>query len=662
MTAPNHAPLFRPIRLGKVEVRNRFVITAHAAHFGEAGLPSERHVRYHQERARGGVGMIVFEAIRVHPTSLPSWDAMAGWKPDIVPALKRVVDAVRGEGASIMGQIVHQGSQVGSQAMRPVMPLWAPSPIACARYSEVPHEMTGAEIEETIAAHAVSARHVRMAGFDGVEIHAAHGYLPQQFLSPVTNHRKDEWGGSLENRMRYLHRVIETVRAEVGSDYTVGLRISGDELYEGGLGLEAMQEVAAIIAREGRIDYLSVTHCNYQSNASYASMIPDMHYKPAPYTYIAGGIKKVAGDLPVIAVGRIYTPDLAAEVLAKGEADMVATTRAHVADPEFVRKTREGRAGDIRLCIGCNQGCVGMAHAGKPMSCVVNPAVGMEAEWGVSQLRPTAKARRVAVVGGGPAGMEAARVAAERGHQVTLFEQGSELGGQVRLIVRQTGRDMFGALPEYQRRELARLKVDIRLGARAEADAVLALKPDAVVVATGAVPALPDIPAEAGAPPVMSEADALSGKAPASGRVVLLDLDAHYKAAATSEWLAERGCTVFHVTPRGALGAEIPAISVVGVNQRLRERKVKVMVASRIGRLVAGGAVVQDAFSGEAETLADIAAVIVAAPYRADNALAAALRARAGASGPEIIVIGDAAAPRRAFEAMNEGHRAGWAL
>jgi 2,4-dienoyl-CoA reductase-like NADH-dependent reductase (Old Yellow Enzyme family) len=212
MASVDHSVLFQPIRVGRVEVRNRLAITAHATHFGEAGLATERHVHYHQERARGGVGMIVFEAIRVHPTTLPGWDAMAGWKPEIVPSLRRVVDAVHSEGARIFGQIVHQGSQVASQSMRPFMPLWAPSPIACARYNEVPHEMTIAEIEETIAAHALSARHVKMAGFDGVEIHAAHGYLPQQFLSPKTNQRSDAYGRSLENRMRYLRRVIETVR------------------------------------------------------------------------------------------------------------------------------------------------------------------------------------------------------------------------------------------------------------------------------------------------------------------------------------------------------------------------------------------------------------------------------------------------------------------
>jgi len=656
MTAPDHSLLFRPIRVGRVEIRNRLAITAHAAHFGEEGLPSERHVRYHQERARGGVGMIVFEAIRVHPTSLPSWDAMAGWKPEIVAPLRRVVEAVKAEGAAIFGQILHQGSQVSTQAMRPFMPLWAPSPIACARYHEVPHEMTAAEIEETIEAHGVSARHVQQAGFDGVEIHAAHGYLPQQFLSPATNRRSDEWGGSLENRMRYLRRVIAAVRATVGKDYTVGLRISADEFSPGGLELPAMQEVAVLIAAERQVDYFSVTHCNYQTGASYASMIPDMHVKPAPFLHLPAGIKKVVGDLPVIAVGRINTPDLAAGALAAGQADLVATTRAHIADPEFARKTREGRAADIRLCIACNQGCVGMAHAGRPMTCLVNPAVGMEGEWGLAALKPAAVRRRVVVVGGGPAGMEAARVAALRGHAVTLFEQAPELGGQMRLIVRQTGRAEFGGLTTYLQRELGQRGVDVRLGTRADAESVLALKPDVVIVATGAVPAPPAIPAGPGAPPVLTEAEVLATGTVPKGRVVLFDLDGHFKAAATSEWLAEQGCSVIHVTPRGSLGAEIPPISVVGVNQRLRSADVRVMVASRIGRIGAEGVTVEDAYSGAAETLPGIAAVVVAAPYRAEDGLAAELRGR----GARVELIGDAAAPRHALEAMNEGYRAGW--
>ena len=196
--------LFTPIRVGQIELPNRITITAHGTHYAEDGLPTARHVYYHAERARGGVGMIVFEAIRVHPTTWPNVDAVAGWKPEIVDRLAKVANAVRPHGTKFFGQIVHQGSQVGSQGMRPVMPLWAPSPVACARYQEIPHEMTLSEIAEVIEAHVVSARHVKQAGCDGVEIHAAHGYLPQQFLSPYTNRRKDEYGGSLENRMRFL--------------------------------------------------------------------------------------------------------------------------------------------------------------------------------------------------------------------------------------------------------------------------------------------------------------------------------------------------------------------------------------------------------------------------------------------------------------------------
>lgn len=523
---------------------------------------------------------------------------------------------------------------------------------------EIAHEMTIAEIDEVIEAHVISARHVQQAGMDGVEIHAAHGYLPQQFLSPVTNHRSDEYGGSLENRMRFLQRLIVAVRDEVGADYPLGLRISGDEFSEGGMDLPAMREVAAIIAAEGKIDYMSVSHSNYQSGASYATMVPDMHYPAAPFVHIAAGIKEVVGGLPTIAVGRIITPADAEGVLNKGQADMVGMTRAHIADPEIAGKMRDGRDDDIRLCLSCNQGCVAMTHSGQSLTCVVNPAVGLEAEFGREAIRTADKSKRVIVVGGGPAGMEAACVAAGRGHDVVLLEKDTALGGQFNLAVKQPGRSDLGRLTAHLTHQLEKLEVDVRLGANATAESILELKPDAVIIATGSSPAPITIPAEDSGIKTASVADILNGTVQPGERVLLLDNDGHFKAAATSQLLADQGLEVFHVTPRGTLGPEIPGISQHGVNKRLRDKKVDVRVSTGVRRIAKNDAVVFNTYSGVEETIPNIDTIVVAAAGVANNALHKALIGKV----ESLHIAGDAMAPRRALEAMSEGHRAGNAV
>jgi mycofactocin system FadH/OYE family oxidoreductase 2 len=649
--------LFKPITMRGVTIPNRILSSAHGTQLADDYQPTQRLIDYHLERARGGVGLIVLEASRVHPTTLSNSRQMAGYDRRTIPAYRRLTDALHAHGVVVFSQILHQGRQITGLDTR--LPLWAPSAIPCPVFKEVPHEMTRAEIAEISEAHAVTAANLKEAGVDGIEIHAAHGYLIQEFMSPLSNRREDAYGGSLENRLRFACEIIDATRAAVGPDYPLGMRISGDEFVPGGLDLAAMKTIVPLLVARG-LDFVSASVSTYHG-FSYATMIPDMHFAHGPFVHVAAAIRAAlhAASLPVpvMAVGRIIDPRHAEQILAEGHADMVTMTRALLADPELPRKAREGRVDDVRSCIGCNQGCVGMVHLGRPITCLVNPTAGREAEWGAATLRPVARPKRVVVVGGGPAGLEAARVAALRGHRVTLFEQGTELGGQIAVAVRARNRAEFGALIAWLERQVRALGVAVRLGVAATAASIMALAPDAVVLATGSLPALPEIPGRDELP-LLDVTEALRDLRQVGRRVVVLDDDRHYKAAGIAEHLADLGHEVTIVTRGGETGADVPTVSFAGLRVRLGQKRVRTLPFHDVARVEGRTVIAVDGFSGHEEAIPAVDTLIFAGPNRAEAALARALEGQV----PEIHLAGDCVAPRRALEAMREGHAAGRAV
>ncbi|MBI4507056.1 MAG: FAD-dependent oxidoreductase [Chloroflexi bacterium] len=652
--------LFQPIAIGTVTVSNRILSSAHGTQLVDDGLPNERLIAYHLERARGGVGLIVLEASRVHPSTVQSARQLAAFDPRVIPAYRRLVDALHAHGVVVFAQIVHQGRQISGLAAR--QPLWAPSPIPCPvfpAHRAVPHAMDHDQIREVVQAHAVTAANLKDAGVDGVELHGAHGYLIQQFMSPFSNQRSDAYGGSLENRLRFAYEVIDATRAAVGPDYPLGMRVSGDEFVPGGLDLQQMEVIAPRLVARG-LDFLAVSVSTY-AGSSYATMIPDMHFPHGPFVYVASALRAAlhaAGlRVPVMAAGRIVDPAQAEQVLAEGHADMVTMTRALIADPELPRKAREGRVEDIRACIGCNQGCVGMVHMRQPITCLVNPTAGVEQEWGLQTLQPAARRKRVLVVGGGPAGLEAARVATLRGHRVALWEQGWELGGQLAIAVRARNRVELGKLAGWLEWQVRQLGVEVRLGTEATVESVLVAEPDAVVLATGAVPLLPQIPGCDGLP-LLDVTDALCNLRQVGRRVVVLDDDRHYKAAGIAEHLADLGHEVAIVTVRAETGADVPTVSFHGLRHRLGKKGVRTLSYHDVARVEGRAVVAVDDFSGRETVLPDVDTLIYAGLSRAADELARALRGRVA----ELHVAGDCAAPRRALEAMREGHAAGRAV
>ncbi len=423
--------LFTPLKIGGITVKNRIVFSAHLTNYAEDYLPSERHLYYYRERARGGTGLIITEEQSTHPTDHPYEKLIHAFHRRVIPYYQRITAAVHAEGTPILAQINHNGGQGSGMFTR--LPVWAPSALADPLFREVAKAVEHEDIREIIQGYARVAAYTREGGFDGVELQCSHSSIVRQFLSRHTNHRDDEYGGGLENRARLLREIIAAIRNEVGRDYVISVRLCGDELIRDGITLDEAVAVARILETDGLIDLINTsigtaTQTLYMIEAS-------MRIRPDYALFIPSAIRK-AVRLPVVGVGRIKDPIQAERILSEGHADLVGIVRGQIADPEFARKARENRADDIRLCLSCNQECVGRMGLNRWMGCIETPATGQERTYGIGTLQPVATPKRVTVIGGGPAGLKAATVAARRGHRVTLLEKESRLGGQVGGAVR----------------------------------------------------------------------------------------------------------------------------------------------------------------------------------------------------------------------------------
>ena len=644
--SPSFSMLFSPLSIGSLTLKNRVVMQPTTNCYSDKTMPSERQVVFYRARARGGVGLIISEGLATHPTGTrPSH--VAGYDRRAIPGLARIASAVHEYDTPILGQINHGGRQFTNPPLSRIT--WAPSGIADVMYGAMPHEMSIEEVQELVEGYVQTAVNLQEAGFDGAEVHGAQGHLCQQFLSPWTNHRTDRYGGSVENRMRFMTEIVEGVRQRCGRKFVVGVRLCADEFTDGGLTLEDVRDIARRFAATGQVDYICVTQGNF-NGASFTAHAPDMAFPPAPFVHLAAGIKEVV-DLPVMTTTRILDPVQAERLLQEGTADLIGMCRGLIADHEWARKAREGRAEEIRLCIGCNQGCHGVIHNGRPLTCLLSPIVGKEDEWEEWLSQPAARAKRVVVVGGGPAGMEAARVAALKGHRVVLFERESSLGGQVKLASAIPSRADMDGVTRYLSAELARLSVELRLGVDATADTVLAERPDAVIVAVGSDPELPDF-AQGSDPPVVAVADLIAGKAAAGERVLIADADGHYKSIAVAEWLADQGKEVEIVCRFGSVGTRLPAVNLPAAKQRLYLRNVTLTPDTALAGAKDGRVLLVNVLTGETSEREGVDTVLVAAHHRARRGLFEELKGRVS----ELHAAGDCVAPRLAMDAIADGH------
>ncbi|KFF48643.1 N-methylproline demethylase [Gammaproteobacteria bacterium MFB021] len=549
-----HEALFKPIQIGKLTIRNRVVSTAHAeVHATDGGMTTDRYVKYYEEKSKGGCGLCICGGSS--PVSIDSpqqwWSSVNVSTDRIIPHFQNLADAVHKHGGKIMIQITHMGRRSrwdGYNWSTLVSPSGIREPVHRATCKTIEEE----EIWRIISDFAQGARRVKEGGLDGCELSAVHQHLIDQFWSPRVNKRTDQWGGSFENRMRFGMEVLKAVRAEVGDDFCVGMRICGDEFHPDGLSHDDMKQIAAYYDATGMVDFFGVIGSGCDTHDTLANVIPNMSYPPEPFLHLAAGIKEVV-SVPVIHAQNIKDPTQAERILEGGYVDLVGMTRAHIADPHIIAKIKNGQTDQIRQCVGANY-CIDRQYQGLDVLCIQNAATSRE-YMGLPHIieKTSGPKRKVVVVGGGPGGMEAARVSAERGHDVTLIEAQSQLGGQITLAARAPQRDQIAGITRWYEMELARLGVDVQLDTRADDSMVRDLQPDLVVLANGGHPFLEQVP-EWGYSDnpeeclAVSSWDILSGKVEPGKNVLVYDTMCEFSGMSTADYLASKGATVEIVT------------------------------------------------------------------------------------------------------------------
>lgn len=659
-TEMKHPKLLSPIELRGHTLRNRIVFGAHTANMSDMGLPGPRFGGYLLERALGGAAMIVAEPMPVHRTGVLTRGNFRHGTDEVIPHFRNVTEPVKEAGAVILQQLYHIGAHGDSDLS--FSPHWGPSGGPSYHDSDGSHAMNEAEIEELIEAHISAAVRCQKGGFQGVEVWAAYHSLLDQFWTPWSNQRTDKWGGSLENRTRLSRTIIEGIRRACGDEFIIGLAISTSDSFDVTLQGEALAEIVARHDATGHIDYVTCGHGGY---LDFERLMPTFLYADkltAPFTE---ELKKVVKHAKVTSEAHIRTPENAEAVIASGQADMVSIVRGQIADPHLARKTMEGRSEDVRGCISCNQMCWGRRSRDYWISCLINPSAGREFEWGGDRFKPAANPRHIVVVGAGPAGLEAARAAAERGHRVDIFEAQPRIGGQFRLAGEQPRRAQILDLLDWYERQFEKLQVRLHLNSFVEAEDIRALNPDAVVLSTGSLPDedgfqrwMPDRDRLPGIDSgnVYSPEDVMRREAKLGDHVILYDEGGNWRGLGTAWAMAEQGKKVTIVTPEPFIGKELARTSSdIPLRPRLAKLGVTFLTEHLIAEWHGLAATIRNMLTGE-DFRREASALVMSTTNRAFDPLSADL------ADLEIHLIGDAAAPRQAPYAFHEGRKVGLLL
>ena len=655
--------LFTPIRIGTAVIPNRVVFAAHLTNLAEENLPGPRLRAYYAERAKGGCGLIITEEQSVHPSDWAYQKLIHGFDPRVVPGYRRMTRAVHEHGTRIFAQINHNGMQASSMYSR--RPVLGPSSMVDPIHREMCKELEPEEIAEIVRGYATVARHVREGGFDGAELQSSHSSLVRQFFSPYYNRRGDAYGGTLDNRMRFALEVIAAIRAEIGRDFPLGIRLCGDELITAGLTLDEVCEIARRLEATGQLDFINTSigefHNLYMVEGS-------MHTPPGYQLFVSASIRQ-AVKLPVFCTGRIKDPIQAERILREGLADMVDVVRGQICDPHFTRKAREGRSEAIRLCISCNQYCIGRMGLNLSLGCIQTPATGNEQRFPPVLPAPAGNTTHAAhsalsartqprkptliVVGGGPAGMQAAKVAAQRGYSVRLYEKQRELGGQINLLVRVPSRVEFGDASRNLQREIIEVGVEVQTGIEVTAEMIERESPDAVIIATGSHPALPPVPG-ADLPHVATVWQVLLGekRAQPGEHVLVYDTIGFHQATSTAEFLADQGCNVEVVTGQFYVGGDLGiTLDLELWYRRALSKGIRMTANHFLASIGPGSATIINNYTGQARQIEPIALAVMAIQQAANDTLYFQLQGKV----KELYRIGDCVAPRRVEHAILDG-------
>lgn len=637
--------LFQPLKIRGVELKNRIMSTGHDTTLPTDGLVNDALLAYHAARARGGVGLIVSQVAGVHETARYTSHMLMATEDDCIDGYRRLAEVCHAEGCVLFSQLFHPGREIMEGGDGLLTVAYAPSVSPNERFRVMPRQLDKPMIDEIVAGYAAATRRMHAAGVDGVEFVASHGYLPAQFFNPRVNRRTDDYGGPLENRLRFAMEALAAMRAATSEDFVIGMRISSSERDEQGLADDEAQEICRRL--EPLLDYVSITAGTSASLGGAVHIVPPMAYRAA---YLSGDAARLRQTLriPVFVAGRINQPQEAEAVIASGAADVCGMTRAMICDPDMPGKALEGRTDDIRACIACNQACIGHFHRGVPISCIQHPETGRELKFGT--ITPAARPKTVMVVGGGPAGLKAAAIAAARGHKVTLYEAASQLGGQALLAQQLPRRAEFGGIVTNLAHEVELANVRIHRGMRVDRALVEAERPDAVIIATGARPYRTDLPLDDSIQ-VVDAWQVLRKEVKTGGRVVVADWRCDWIGPGIAELLTNEGCSV-DLAVNGTHAAELLPLYVRdNIAAELHRIGVRVTPYARLYGCDGGTVYMQHTASEQPILFEDVETLVLCLGHEPVDELGDMLRDLVA----EVHVIGDSLAPRTAEEAVYEG-------
>ena len=655
LTQAQQKKLFEPLIIRKKILKNRIFSTGHMAVMLKEGCPTESMIAYHEAKAKGGAALTIIEAARVHPSGDSGRPAIRAYDPSCISGYKKLTAACHRYDCLVFGQLTHPGREMADLEDGTSPVAYAPSAIPNERFHVMPRELSEHMIQEIVVGFKISAQNLKKARLDGIEIVASHGYLLGQFLNKNINKRQDRYGGNFENRHRILDEIIDAVKLGSSDDMLIGVRLSGDEKEFRGIDLQETIKIVEKLTQNKKIDYINVTAGTSAGLAGSTHIVPSMRFEAGYTTPLAKAIKGVTNK-PVFVAGRINTPQIAEEALLNKAADMCGMTRALISDPQMPQKAESGRLDEITACVGCNQACIGHMLNGKPISCIQSPETGRELTF--NKLKPPLKKRQILIIGGGPAGMKAATVAASRGHEVKLIEASSKLGGQINLAEKLPGRSEFGGITTNLANKLNRQNVEIKLNTKVSADFVMQEAPEVVILATGGRSFEPIIEGRENAH-VVTAWQILEGKANVGSRVAIADWRCDWVGLGLAELLARQGCHV-----RLACNGMVPGQT---VNQYVRDNwlgilhklNVETLTHLRLHGIDSEDAYFQHTLSGEPVILNNVDTLVTAFGAGSFNTLEKDLKNNFHS---KLHVIGDALSPRTVEEAILDGLKTSTAI